>query len=160
MDGEALLYLGLKFLHLLAVILWIGPPLGAYYFLFRAHASKEEARILWCEALAERVLVAEHLALLALIATGLFMVQQSAWSMLAMPWLQKKLLAFAGVLAFEAFDVWFAHRLVKRLIRERVPLSDPRWLRAERLRRWLVLTSIPVGAILLPLMIWFAISKQ
>jgi uncharacterized membrane protein len=154
------LYVILKFLHVIAVILWIGPPLGAYYFLYRAHRSKQEATILWSEQMSERVLRLEHGALLVLIASGLVIVQQSDWALLAVPWLQKKLALFGGVMIFELYDIWFAHRFMRRLLRENVPLSDPRWLLADRLRRFLIISAIPVGALLVPLILWFAIAKQ
>jgi uncharacterized membrane protein len=154
------LYAILEFLHVVAVILWIGPPLGAYYFLFRAHRSGDHAKVLWAERLAERVLWFEHLALLVLIASGVFMVQQSGWALLAVPWLKKKLALFAAVILFEAYDIWFAHRFMKRLLAVDVPEGDPRWTIAARLRRWLILGAIPVGALCIPMILWFAIAKQ
>jgi uncharacterized membrane protein len=152
-------YAILEFLHVLAVILWIGPPLGAYYFLFRGHRSGDESRILWCERIAERVLFVEHAALVALIATGLTIVALSDWALLAVPWLQKKLALFAAVMIFEIYDIWFAHRFVRRLLDDQVPLDDPRWTRAARLRRLLILGAMPVS-ILIAMIVWFAISKR
>ena len=154
-----MLYSFLKFVHVVAAILWIGPPLGAYYFLSRAHQTRDEARILWSERVAERVLWFEHLALIALIASGAIVVWLSDWSLLAMPWLQKKLVLFAGVLVFESYDIWFAHVFMKRMLKEDVPLSDPRWQRAKQLRRWLNLGALPV-LVMIPAILWFAIAKQ
>jgi uncharacterized membrane protein len=150
------LYAILKFLHVVFVILWIGPPLGAYYFLFRAHRCGDEAKVLWSERLAERVLFFEHLALIGLIATGLVIVQQSGWALLSAPWLKKKLWLFAGVMVFEVFDIWFAHRYQKRLLD--LPSTDPRWIRAARLRRVLIAAAIPTSAAVLSIL-WFAIVK-
>ncbi len=160
LEEAPVLYLIPKFLHLVAVILWIGPPLGAYVFLFQAHRSKDEAKILWAERITERVLVLEHVALLVLVASGLAVVAESDWALLAVPWLRKKLVLFGGVLVFEAFDIWLNHRVVKRLLDRAVPLSDPRWHRADRLRRWLIAAAVPVAVALIPLILWFAISKQ
>ena len=151
-----MLYAILKFLHVVLVILWIGPPLAAYYFLFRAHRSGDEAKVLWSERLVERVLFFEHLALIGLIATGLVIVQQSGWALLSAPWLEKKLWLFAGVMVFEAYDIWFAHRYLKRMLD--IPLSDPRWNHAARFRRVLIAGAIPTGAAIL-MILWFAIVK-
>lgn len=154
-----MLYAWLKLAHLLSLVLWIGPPLGAYYALIRAHGTGDRERIVWVERITERVLVAEHVALLLVIASGLALVSVGPWQLFETPWLRNKLLLFLGVLAFEVFDMWLAHRFMSRLLSCDDPLSHPEWGRAERLRRWLIAAAIPVGLILLPGMFLLAVLK-
>ena len=155
-----MLYAWLKLAHLLSLVLWIGPPLGAYYALVCAHGSGDRERIVWVERITERVLVAEHVALVFVVATGVALVQIGPWQLFGTPWLRTKLLMFLGVLAFEAFDMWLAHRFMTRLLACEDPLSHPEWGRAERLRRWLIVAAIPVGLVLVPGMFLSAVLKS
>jgi uncharacterized membrane protein len=141
-------YVALKFLHIVAVILWIGPPLGAYYLVDQAHRRRDEATFQWCQMMSERVLVIEHIAFVVLIATGVFIVQQSDWALLAVPWMRKKLLCVAAVLLFEIYDIWYSHFFVRR------------HLAGTRERKILTGSASLVTFVLIPLILWFAISKQ
>lgn len=154
-----MLYAIAKLLHLVAVILWIGPALGAYVFLFAALKERDGAKLLFVERITERILLLEHLALLAVIATGLVMVAATGWTFFSAPWLQLKLLAFAGVLVFELFDIWLAHHVVRRLLVRKIPLDAPEWSRADRWRRGLAFAALPVGGILVPAMLYLAVLK-
>ncbi len=151
-------YPWLKLLHLLAVVAWIGPPLGAYYFIGQAYRSGDRDRILWTERVVERVLIAEHVAFAVLIASGWAMVVYGPWQ-LSTPWLQNKLLLFAGVVVFELFDMWLAHRVFPRALEGDAALDQPPWKRAERLRRWLVAAAVPVALGLIPGIFYFAVLK-
>jgi len=153
-------YAILKVVHLLAVVLWIGPALGAYWFLYRAHREADLARRAWVERLTERVLVLEHVALVVVIVSGVALVEIGPWGYATTPWLQKKLVAFAGVLLFEAFDIYLAHVLFRRLLATERPFEAPAWLRAERLRLHLIRAAVIVGGLLIPAMFFFAVWKQ
>jgi uncharacterized membrane protein len=153
-------YLIGKLVHLLSVLFWIGPPLGAYCFLFAAHRSGDRARIVWTERIAERVLAAEHIAFAAMIASGAWLVWLSEGALLAMPWFEKKLGCFAGVFLFEVFDIWISHHVLARVLREPDPAGSPGWRRAMQLRRSLFFAAIPVALLLLPAIFYFAVGKQ
>lgn len=154
-----MVYAWMKLAHLFAVVLWIGPAIGAYYFLIRAYKAKDPARIVWCERVAERVLFAEHIALIAMIATGLGLVHIGPWSLTGTAWLKTKMILFGFVCVFEMFDMWLAHRVFKRLFAQDDPMADPQWARAERLRVALIVAAIPVGLGLIPGMFYLAIVK-
>lgn len=153
-------YLAGKLVHLAALVLWIGPPLGAYWLLYAAYASKDGARILWTERAVEQVLVVEHLAFVVLLGSGAFLVWASGGALLVMPWMLKKLALVAGVVAFELADGYLAHHVLHRLLRLEDPLGTREWARAERLRRRLGYAAALVGLILIPGIFYFAVSKQ
>jgi uncharacterized membrane protein len=155
-----LAYLLGKLIHLFAVILWIGPPLGAYYLVFSAYRSKDQDRLIWAERCAEQVLIVEHIAFVVLIASGAYLVWLSGGTMLAMPWLQKKLYLFAGVFAFELYDIAIAHVFLHRLLKQPNPLVSPEWPRAERHRKILAALCAIVALVLIPGIFYFAIAKQ
>ena len=148
-----------KLLHLVAVILWIGPALGAYFFLFAALKDRDPARLLFVERLTERVLVLEHVALLAIVVTGVVMTAETGWTLLSARWLQLKLLAFSGVLVFELLDIWLAHKVFRGLLSRSVPLDAAAWSNAERWRRGLAIAALPVGGLLVPAMLYLAVLK-
>jgi uncharacterized membrane protein len=153
-------YLLLKLFHLVAVIMWIGPPLGAYLLLFKAHAEKDEARILWMERATERVLGIEHVAFVVMVGTGLAMIWASDGVLLAMPWLVKKLWVFGGIVLFEMYDIWLAHVVTARALASGAPLDGPEWARIKRLRLPLIAMSLVVGLGLIPAILYFAVAKQ
>jgi hypothetical protein len=153
-------YLIGKLIHLVSLIFWIGPPLGAYFMLIGAHRSNDKARIVWAERCTERVLAIEHVAFIVLLASGAYLVWLSDGAMLAMPWLQKKLWAVGGVVAFETFDIWISHRVWARVLADADPTSSVAWRRAMRLRSRLFVAAIPVALVLLPAIFYFAVAKQ
>jgi uncharacterized membrane protein len=155
-----LLYVTLATVHVLAAILWIGPPLGAYAFVVHAYRSRDPERILWVERIAERVLFYEHVALVVLLGSGAGFVWLSGGAILVLPWLQRKLALFVPVAIFEAYDIYLAHVVVKRLLDSGVPLDDPGWKSAHRHRRWLAMASVPVTLIFIPGILYSAVAKQ
>lgn len=152
-------YLLLKLAHLFAVVLWIGPPLGAYLLLFRAHKEKNADRIIWMERMTEKVLEIEHVAFVVLVASGFGMVWLSDGAMFAMPWLQKKLWLFGGIVLFELYDIWLAHVVTHRAIATGAPLDGPEWARVKRLRKPLIVAAMIVGGVLIPGIFYFAVAK-
>ena len=148
-----------KLLHLLCVILWIGPPLGAYYFLFRAYRDADVGRILWAERCCERVLLVEHIAFLIMLLSGLFMFWIGPWTLPGTPWLEKKLFFVGGIIVFECFDVWLAHVVFARLLRGESPLDGADWPAAVRARNRLIIAAIPMASLLIPGALVFALLK-
>lgn len=148
-----------KLLHLITVILWIGPALGAYYFVWRVQKENDPDRALWVEKTAERVLVFEHLALAGMIGTGIWMLAASGWSMARAAWLQNKLYLFCAVLVFEAFDIYVAHGLFHRLVNSGAKPGGKEWEEAEKVRKILLWMALPIGTFVIPAIFYFAVLK-
>lgn len=153
-------YLIGKLVHLLSLILWVGPPLGAYYILWQVHRSRDRTQMVWAQRYVERVLVVEHIAFVVLILSGAYLVWLTDGALLNMPWLQKKLWLFAGVLVFELVDIWISHFVLAHILEEKDPLDSPEWPRVERMRRTLAIAALPVAFILVPGIFYFAVAKQ
>jgi hypothetical protein len=160
------LYLALKLAHLVAVILWIGPPLGAYAVLGRALKERHgdvdggRARLIWVERQVERVLVLEHIAFPVLIASGIGMV----WfvgvdAALQWTWLKWKLAAVAFIVAFEVFDIYVSHVVWPPVLRADDPWAHASWPRAKAARRRLALAAVPVALVFIPATLWLAVVK-
>lgn len=93
-------------LHLLAAIAWIGPSIGAWWvYRHAARAGYAQQAIRWFE----KVMVAEHVALLVLGGTGLVLVSGYGWWPLP-AWLVWKLgLVALVVVPIEGIDLLLAH---------------------------------------------------
>jgi uncharacterized membrane protein len=154
-----MIYAIAKIFHLFALILWIGPALGAYVFLFAAHKTKDRERIIWVERLTEKVLVLEHVALAVLIASGVVMLHATGWTMLQSSWLVWKLILFAGVMLFEIGDMWIAHVALHRILEKSEPDRDPKWKPVLRTRARLMPFAAVVGFVLIPGIVYLAVFK-
>ncbi len=153
-------YAVVKLVHVLAVILWIGPPVGAYLTLYRAYASKDLVRVRNAERDVERVLLLEHVAFIVLLASGAGLVLVTDGALLQAPWLQKKLWAVAGIVLFEAFDVYVENIVAKRVFALDDPTTSPHWRAFMKLRIALGIAAIPVALGLVPATLWFAVAKM
>ena len=156
-------YLVIKLVHLVALLLWIGPPLGMYVLLFRAHATRATEQVLWLERESERVLVLEHVAFVVLLLTGAALVFQMGPAALSIPWLQKKLVCVAAIVVFEGFDIWLAHVVTHRILNGAdaiVDLRDPRFARVRSLRRVLAMCALPIVILCIPGAFYFAVTKS
>lgn len=110
-------YALIKLLHIGALIMWLGPPFGAWLMLRQAKKSGlDEAQLFEQYRLFYRLIALEHVALLFLLGTGVWMASQySLWSA---PWLQQKLiLVFAALLPIELLDIVLANVLLPRINR-------------------------------------------
>jgi uncharacterized membrane protein len=152
-------YAVVKLLHVVAVILWIGPPIGAYLALLRAYRSRDMARIRIVEQDVERVLRLEHAAFLVLLASGVGLVLVTDGAALQWPWLQKKLWAVAGICAFEVFDIYVEHVVARRVFALADPTTSPHWGAFLKLRMALGIAAIPVALGMVPAALWFAVAK-
>lgn len=112
----------LLLLHLTAAILWIGPALGGWVFVFRNEQRERPNASRWDnidDFVMEQFLSLvrlEHLAFFALIVTGFLRAWTLGWGspMLSSPatplWLKLKLAIVVFVIApFELWDAWVAH---------------------------------------------------
>ena len=148
-----------KVVHVVAVVLWIGPPLGAYYLLVQAHRGRDPARIVWAERHCERVLIAEHVAFLVLVVSGLLMLYSVDWTLLEQGWMRAKLHLVALVVLFEAFDMWLAHVVFRKLLATDAEVGSPPWRKASRMRLVLAGAGMLIVVVILPAIFWFAVAK-
>ncbi len=104
------MYFWFKIFHLAGVVLWIGPPLGAYlmqlYILNKQDKSGPTALIVRRAFIA--VLTLEHAALALLMAGALAMLWYGEWVFLTFFWIQMKILIFCLVIIpIEILDIWW-----------------------------------------------------
>lgn len=152
-------YETIKVLHLLAVILWIGPALGGYIVLARVWARQEATAIRLAEADCESVLKLEHAAFLALVATGITLLATADFALIQTEWMRRKIAIFAAIALFECFDIWVSHVVIPRALQAAGGVDGPDWKRAAYLRTWLIRLSIPVGMGIVTIL-WTAVTKS
>lgn len=152
-----------KLAHLAALVLWLGPALGAWWMLRRALFRFDDpglvSHFLYRAFL--RFLWLEHAALVALLVSGALLVglthaDQSEW-------LRYKLLLVALiVLPLEIVDIWFSHVRLPAILRRRHP-SQPYAAAELRTLRIYHNRFTPTTVLLLPVTIvvimWLAIGK-
>lgn len=107
-------YALVKVLHLGALVFWLGPPLGAWLMLRRAQQTIKDPQQLYQQyRLFYRLIALEHVALLVLLGSGVWMAANYSW--FESPWLQQKLkLVFWGLLPLELLDILLANYLLPR----------------------------------------------
>jgi uncharacterized membrane protein len=108
-------YILLKVIHIGALLMWIGPALGAWCVLKVAERktpitnpvlAKVSRVFFWMVTL-------EHIAFLALLATGITMAKQYGWW--GSDWLNQKLLIVMGVIVpLEIIDIVLGNVIVAR----------------------------------------------
>ncbi len=116
----------LKLIHLGALVLWLGPALGAWWLLMSAnrqfgdpspmsqHLYKTFLKIVWLE----------HIALGVLLLSGFLYASLAEFSLSEIAWLKYKLIVIAlFVLPLEAADIWFSHVKLQRLFSKHDPLQ-------------------------------------
>ncbi len=156
-------YLVAKWVHVLALILWIGPALGGYIFLFRAwqadDGSDEMARrLVWAEDVCERILRIEHVAFVALIGSGLAMLALNS-GLIAAGWMQQKLALVGVIIAFEAWDMWLSHSALPKAYKDVQSLRGEAGRSATRRRMMLARAAVGAG-IAITAILWLAITKS
>jgi uncharacterized membrane protein len=148
-----------KLVHVVGVIFWIGPPIGAYLMLARAHRSGDRARVRLLERETELVLRLEHVAFVVLLASGAAMVAVAGAGALQWPWLRFKLVAVAYIVAFEVLDVVVEHGVTRRVYAADDPRAHPEWGKMLARRKLLALAALPVVVVALPAALWLAVTK-
>lgn len=149
----------LKLVHVVAVVLWIGPPIAAYWMLARAHRSHDPARAQLLERETELILRLEHAAFVALLASGVGMVLVVGPGALQWPWLRMKLVAVAAIVLFELLDVWIEHGVARRVFAAEDPRLHPEWRTMVARRKLLAIAAIPIVVVAVPAALWFAVVK-
>ncbi|MDF1821738.1 MAG: hypothetical protein P1U64_09205 [Alcanivoracaceae bacterium] len=160
-------YQHIKFVHLLAVMIWSFSTAVAYTWYVRSAwlgwqrdpaDPARKARRDWVMEQFDRGAWMEHIAFPVLLASGLVLFWLGGWT-LASGWLLVKL-ALVGLVfvPIEIFDYWISHfGGSKRQWRE---AGDAQ--RYERLMRWHWLffrISTPLVVVFIPLIIFLAVVK-
>ena len=148
-----------KTTHLLALILWAGPALGAYWTLALAWRGGDGRAIVAAEKACEQVLRLEHVAFVALVGSGIAMLAATDWALVQTAWMRQKLHLFGLVVAFELFDMWLSHRVLPVALSTEAGITSEAGKRAQYLRLWLARLAVPIGAVIV-LMTWLAVSKE
>lgn len=157
-------YITLKLLHLGALVLWLGPGIGAWIMLMviNRYFGEPSKMSHLAYRLFLRLMWIEHMALATLLATGLLLAWHTAQFDSA--WLQIKLLIITSLLLpLEAIDIWFVHHRLPRMFTQRrgnTPYSSSEYrLLTLYHRRFtpLALTLLPVIVVSI---MWLAIGKN
>ncbi len=103
-------FIGLKILHIGALIFWLGPSLGAWCMLMALRQREGEftsATHLGYKVFIQ-MLILEHIAFVCLLASGIAMA--ALLFGFAQPWLQWKLLIILLVIIpLEIADIWYGN---------------------------------------------------
>ncbi len=156
------LFFPCKLLHLIGLIVWIGPSLGGFWMLLRAEKTGDEKLEIWVRRRFEQLVNVEHVGLLLLLVGGIGMVWATEWGPLKQGWFQWKLGIIIGViLPLEVADVTMVNFVVGRALREIQEGCGytTRYLEAVRSYKRFVMASVVLLAVALPAIFWLAIWK-
>jgi len=115
-------YVALKIVHLGALLLWLGPALGAWWMLRCAiHRFDDPGMVShYFYRVFLRFVWFEHLALLVLLASGFALA--GVTQAFSTNWLQYKLLLVAlVVIPLEIIDIWYSHVRLPAILHLRHP---------------------------------------
>ena len=104
----------LKTIHLVSLILWIGPAIGAY---FMADYGKQNAGATykdWPEKALEKVLRLEHISFLILLLSGLLLLSHHGLELWNAPWFKNKVILLVFIVLFEIYDSWLHHYYIRK----------------------------------------------
>jgi hypothetical protein len=101
-------------LHILFVILWIGPAAGGYYMSYYAWRKEGLTYQDWPEKALEHILRLEHISFLGIMLTGFFLFQKSKGGLLETEWFPMKMGIVLFILLFEIYDSWLHHYYIKK----------------------------------------------
>lgn len=116
--SDATLYYGFKMLHVGALILWLGPSLGAWWLLrgLRKIYSDYHEVVVLSHKLFVSVLIIEHLAFAVLLISGV--VLAITFHFFSHPWLQWKLIIIGLlILPLEILDVYWGNIKLSRVLK-------------------------------------------
>ena len=156
----------IKFIHLMAVIIWSASAIGGFYYVVvasresRQNRDDEELgrRYEWTRWHFNNVVILEHVSFIVILPTGLILAAMFNWNQ-DIPWLYTKMVIVVFVfIPMEIMDITLAHFLVPRAMLGRE--SNPtRYRKVMKFHdRFLLVTSFIV-AVTVPWVVYLAAAK-
>ena len=156
----------IKFIHLSAVMVWSSSALGGFYYVlvasweYRRNRDDEELarRYEWTRWHFNFVVIAEHVAFLVLLPTGLMLAAMFNWNQ-ELPWLYLKIWVVLYVfIPMELMDMALSHFFVPRAMLQRQ--SHPaRYRRVMKFHDRFLFVSSLIVAITIPWVVYLATAK-
>ncbi len=152
-----------KLIHIGALIFWLGPALGAWlvYKSVDTEQNKKSSLAKTVSRVFYQMIMLEHIALAALLITGILLAIQANW--FSVPWLQQKLyLVGLIIIPLEVADIvlgnWLANRASGKLFSGQTLTEKEHWAHQfyHGLFTKIALILIPVSVTLI---MYLAISK-
>ena len=157
-----------KAIHIVGIILWLGPTLAGWYYIRAAgqHTRRQSRQAvskleLWVRRKFITLVNLEHLGLLLLLVGGASMALRDPQAWWAQPWLRYKIILTAAViLPLEAMDIYFTNVMLARALRRlRVDRNDEDSLHAMKRYDRFVTVAVWILGVILPALFWLAIFR-
>jgi hypothetical protein len=150
----------LKIIHVLSFVLWFGPAIGAYWIVFRLEKKLSDKNRLLLEKFYEQVLIFEHVALIALLGSGLGMLSIWGFESIHEPWIKTKLYLVGGICLIEVLDITVSHLMYRKLARKNHTDINSCWQRFFDLRMKFYYVVVPILFLLVLGIVYLAIAKE
>ena len=152
----------LKLVHIGALVLWLGPALGAWIVLKAVEREEVNSVTAKVNRAFFAMITLEHIAFFVLLATGLYMAMMAGW--FATTWVHQKLLIIGLIIIpLEVVDIVLGNWLAAKASRN---LYNGQKL-SRREQRWLVIYHGPftkLAIVIIPLSVilimYLAVSKS
>ncbi len=111
------MYPWLLALHLISLIVWLGPSVGGTYIYLRARRTGKQDLILWTLRESIALYNLEHIAFAGVLISGVGLLVVNDWALLSAQWIRWKLLFVAGlIIPVEVWDVVIINRILPRAL--------------------------------------------
>ncbi len=143
-----------KLIHLIGLILWIGPSTGGYLRFLLARYQKNDAAVLWLFDKPINLAHLEAAGLLILIASGLLM-RAVVPELRHAKWLQRKLtIVFAVFVPFELAHIYIYDFVIKKTFSTGVDVTEAMLL----YDKFSIIAALAL-IITIPFVFWLAIFR-
>lgn len=149
------------FIHIVGIITWLGPTLGAGYFILQAARSRDKKLIFWIHRQFLFLVNVEHLGLALILIGGFGRMWTLGINPFTTPWLAwKLLLVFVFVIPLEILDIYANNfMLAPAMKRAKLGEHSPELQRAFRWSRFAGRLFFPILFIIVPAIFVLAIWK-
>ena len=147
--------------HVAALVAWMGAWLASHVVLFREGRCDGPSVRLDLRRRAQRLFLAEHVALAALLATGLALMALRGWGLGRARWLGLKVgLAVFLVVPLEAMHAYVCHVWIARGLRQTpAPPLAKGLVRGAGMEEMIRTLAIPLLGLSVPLLVWLSVAK-
>ncbi|MBI5455280.1 MAG: hypothetical protein HY956_11665 [Deltaproteobacteria bacterium] len=143
-----------KLIHLIGLILWIGPSTGGYLLFLLGRYQKNDAVVLWLFDKFVNLVHLEAAGLAILIASG-FAMRASVPELRYARWLKRKLaIVFAVFVPFELAHLYIYDFVIKKAISTGIGIAEAMYLYDK-----FSIVSALVLLITIPFVFWLAIFR-